>query len=147
MGSWAELDAIYPEGTLTPGTALVVALGYVSGATSVYADRETGILAPFLTKQHLDRILSNDICKRAEVYLQERPRDTFLTEANRLLTRKQKLSILLTMLDAALARGVASPQTQPLFQQFFQAFDIGEEQLRPHLECLMLKNNADLFPQ
>lgn len=31
MGSWAELDANYPPGALTPATALVVALGHLAG--------------------------------------------------------------------------------------------------------------------
>lgn len=45
MGSWSELDANYPPGTLTPATALVVALGHLASARSVHAD---GRLAAFL---------------------------------------------------------------------------------------------------
>lgn len=147
MGSWAELDAIYPEGKLTPATAFVVSLGHMIGADSVYSDRETRTLAPFLTRDGVSSLLSADVLRRAEDYLQERPLDTFLDEANLLLITKQKLSILFNMIDLALEQGVAAPETHPRFTQFRQAFGITEEQIQPYVQGLALKRNLELFPQ
>ena len=38
MGSWSELDAVYPPGALTPAAALVACLGRLEGAASVYRE-------------------------------------------------------------------------------------------------------------
>jgi len=46
MGSWTELDAIYPPRKLTPATALVVALGQLVGATSVYEGERLATFLP-----------------------------------------------------------------------------------------------------
>jgi hypothetical protein len=147
MGSWVELDAIYPEGKLTPATAFVVALGHMVGAESVYSDRETRTLAPFLTRSGVTSILSADVLRRAEDYLQERSLATFLEEANLLLITKQKLSILFNMIDLALEQGIAAPETHPRFTQFLRAFGISVEQIQPYVQGLALKRNLELFPQ
>lgn len=147
MGSWAELDARYEPGKLTPATAFIVALGHAVGATSVYADRERCTPAAFLPPQGLGQVLYAGLLERAEPYLQDVPLDQFLTEAQLLLTNRQKLCILLHMLDIGFASGAEAPEGLPLFQQFCTAFAVDAAQIEPYVQGLRIKHNLNIFLQ
>lgn len=136
MGSWAELDAVYPPGALTPATALVVAVGHLAGARSV---RAGGGLAPFLpTGLGYDA----DLLGRAERYLAEVPLEQFLDEAAALLTARQKLVLALQLLDRASAAGGGT-----LAARIIAGVGADEAQLAAHRATLALKNDLEIFPQ
>jgi hypothetical protein len=140
VGSWAELDANYPPGTLTPATALVVALGHLAGATSVYAE---GRRAPFLPA---GLSYDADLLGRAERYLAEVPLDGFLAEATALLSVRQKLVLALQLFDRQLAAGDPTAG-RALVNQIAAGLGVDAETLAPHRGTLVLKNDLGLFPQ
>lgn len=140
MGSWAELDANYPPGTLTPATALVVALGHLAGVTSVYADgRQAAFLPAGLG-------YDPDLLGRAERYLGEVPLEQFLVEAAAFLSSRQKLVIALQLLDQQLAAG-DPPARRALLAQLITGIEADRDSLAAHRATLVLKNGLELFPQ
>lgn len=145
MGSWAELDAVYPPGTLTPATAFVVALGHLAGAMSVYADASASRLADWLPRQGLS--YDHDLLQRAERYLGEVSVEQFLDEARVLLHREQKLCIALNLLDRGLAAGHTRPTDQGVFAQLLEGLGLTAEQIQPYSPALVLKNDLAMFPQ
>lgn len=147
MGAWAELDAIYPPGKLTPATAFIVALTYMVGADDVYLEEEEGSLAAFLPKHGLGDVRYDDLLDRAEAYLQAASLDQFLAEAPLVLNKQQKVCILLNMFDSALADGMVAPEETDVFKQFLKAFDISLSQIQPYIEGLMMKHNLKVFTQ
>jgi len=140
MGSWSELDANYPPGTLTPATALVVALGHLASARSVHAD---GRLAAFLPA---GLGYDSDLLGRAERYLREVPLDPFLAEAAALFTPRQKLVVALQLLDRQLAAG-DPPERRALFARLLSGIEADHDTLAAHRGTLALKNALELFPQ
>lgn len=139
MGSWAELDAVYPPGKLTPGAALVVALGHVAGARSVYAD---GGPAPFLPA---GLGYDADLLGRAERYLSEISLEQFLEEARELLSTRQKLVVSLQALDRGFAAGAG--RGGAIAGRIVAGLGADEAQLAAHRATLALKNDLEIFPQ
>lgn len=146
MGSWAELDAVYPPGALTPATAFVVALGHLASATSVYADAETGALASFMPHPGRGLKPDRDILARAERYLREVDVADFLSEARSRLNPTQLRCLLLNLLDTILASG-QRPEDHPRFRLLLEGLGATAEQLQPYRQALTLKNDLTIFPQ
>jgi|GEM_PF-759430 hypothetical protein len=140
VGSWTELDANYPPGALTPATALVVALGHLDGASSVYTD---GRPAPFLP---VGLGYDTDLLGRAERYLGEVTLDQFLVEAVALLSARQKLVVALQLLDRQFASG-DPPERRALLYRLVAGIGVGANTLTAHRATLALKNQLELFPQ
>jgi hypothetical protein len=140
MGSWTELDANYSPGMLTPASALVVALGHLVSASSVYAD---GRLAPFLPA---GLGYDTDLLGRAERYLGEVPLDQFLAEAAALLSPHQKLVVALQLLDRQLAAG-DRPEQRALLSRLVAGIGVDADALAGHRTTLALKNDLERFPQ
>lgn len=143
MGSWTELDAIYPPGTLTPATALIVALGRLSGAESVYAGDE-GVLADFLPRRGIAYDI--DLLGRAEHYLREVPTDQFLVEAREILNPQQKRCLLINLLDRVLA-GEAGHKADRFYEQVRDGLGFSAEDMLPYRQALAIKNDLAVFPQ
>jgi hypothetical protein len=140
MGSWTELDATYPPGTLTPAAVLVVALGHLAGATSVYAE---GGLAAFLPR---GLAYDPDLLRRAERSLAEAPLDVFLAEARERLSARQKLVLALQLVDRQLAAG-DDPARRALVAQILAGVGLDAADLAAHRATLALKNDLAIFPQ
>lgn len=142
MGSWVELDAIYPPGALTPAAALLVALGHLEGAGSVYGD--AGRPAGFLPGRGI--AYDADLLARAERWLRE-PRATFLAEAAERLGQERRRIVLLNMLDRATADGTIAPAHAALIAEVAAALHIPADELAAYRRTLMLKNDLGAFPQ
>jgi hypothetical protein len=145
MGSWTDYDANYPPGTLTPAAALLVALGHLAGATSVYLGGPGTPLASFLPRQGI--AYEPDLLGRAERYLAEVPLDAFAAEAAARLNRRQRLCLLLNLIDRRQADGDERPDAHPLVSQLQAALDIDPAELTPLRQALALKNDLSIFPQ
>ncbi|NTU83999.1 MAG: hypothetical protein HGA45_32280 [Chloroflexales bacterium] len=140
MGSWSDLDAVYPPGALTPATALVAALGHLAGATSVYqGGRPAGWLPAGLA-------FDSDLLARAERYLNQVPLDQLLAEACALLTPRQKLAVALILIDRQIAAGDA-PAPRALAGRIIAGIGADTDQLEGHRRTLALKNDLSIFPQ
>jgi hypothetical protein len=142
MGSWAELDAYYPPGALTPAAALIVALCHLEGATSIYG--EGGRLADWLPRRGL--AYDQDLLARAEGYIRDVAVDSFLEQAHALLNPEQRRCLLLNLLDAVLAAGVR-PEDHAVFMRVMAALGTTVDEMRPYIPALALKNELSLFPQ
>jgi hypothetical protein len=140
MGSWSDLDANYPPGTLTPATALVVALGHLTGARSVENNgQRASSLPPGLG-------YDPDLPGRVERYLSEVSLEQFLAEASGLLSARQKLVVALQLIDQQLATG-DPPERRPLLAQRIGGIGVDSDALAAHRATLALKNDLELFPQ
>jgi len=143
MGSWNELDAVYPPGALTPATAFVVAFGHLAGATSVYAPE--GDLAAFVRRYCAGLAPTADLLERAERFLGGVPLDQFAAELRARLTPEQRRCLALNLLDATQGRPApARPATQELL---LEALDLDQQLLRRYREVLLAKNELDVFAQ
>lgn len=143
MGSWTELDATYPPGVLTPAAALLVALGRLAGARSVYAP--DGGPAAFLPARGI--AYEPDLLGRAERYMAEVSLDAFVAEAAERLNRRQRLCLLLNLIDRRLAAGDERPERHPLIAALIAALAVDPAELEPLRRALALKNDLSIFPQ
>jgi hypothetical protein len=146
MGSWAELDARYEAGSLTPALVLLVALTHTAGSSSVYS--ADGSRAPFLpATQSLGCVSYAQLLQRAEAYLQSHSVEQFLREAPPLLNHEQKICMLANMADIAQRRVAAPPEEQPFFRQALAAFAVDAERVNAYQQESTRTHNLEIFPQ
>lgn len=140
MGSWAELDAVYPPGALTPATAFLAALARLAGARSVYA--ADGRLASFAPRGQI--AYDADVLERAERFVREAPEDAFLAAAAALLSRRQRLCLALNLQERAQTRSLTA---DPAFAaRATAALGLTDEDLaRP--DAPMIREDLSIFPQ
>ncbi len=146
MGSWVELDAYYPPGTLTPAAALVVALGHLAGARSAYTNPATGELANFWPRGPRGIAPDHDLAARVEHSLAEVPFDAFLAEARERLNPGQRRALLLNVLDAALAQSSNLTEHSQV-GALAEALGATPEWLARARELLEQKNDLSIFSQ
>lgn len=137
MGSWNDLDAVYPPGALTPATAYVVAFGFLAGARSVYAPG--GGLAAFLGRWCGAIVPTADLLERAEHCLGEVSIEQFLDAARALLNPQQRSALGLALLEAA-------PE-HPLTGRLLAALDLTDGQLLGNATAQALAHEPNLFAQ
>lgn len=63
--------------------------------------------------------------------------DEFLERAKTILSRKQKLALLVSMCHSLLADGDVDPSEQTLFDKFLDAFNISEEEFQPYIDSII----------
>ncbi|MFV9507833.1 MAG: hypothetical protein AB4911_25065 [Oscillochloridaceae bacterium umkhey_bin13] len=140
MGSWTELDANYPPGSLTPATALVVALAHLAGTRQIIVN---GTRATFLP---LGLAYDTDLLERVRRYLNEVALEDFLAEAQRLLSARQRLGIALQLHAQQLAAG--NPlEHHPRLNQLCTGLGVSEPELAPHRVTLALTHDLGCFAQ
>jgi len=137
---------------MTPRLAFAVSLIYCVAIDREVDAREVGrLVSAFGDKVAPDLIevgaSYRALFHRAVEYVQTHESDDFLAEATPLLTRDQRLCILLNMADSVLADSKAEPAERRLFAKFQQAFGIPDERLRPLFEAILLKNDLQIFGQ
>jgi len=122
---------------LTPRVALVSGLLYVSGADGHLDDNEIGdVLRVVPDRPTLDQALK--YCRRNNV-------QTFCQQASQLLSPQQKMCLMLNAIDLAMGDGHLDGAEQQMLMQFAQWFQIPEQQLQPHINTFMIKNNLSVF--
>jgi uncharacterized tellurite resistance protein B-like protein len=122
---------------LEPRTALVCGLLYVSGADGHLDDNEIGdVLRVVPDRTTLDNALK--YCRQNSV-------QTFLQQASTLLSPQQKMCLMLNAIDLAMGDGHLDGAEQQLLMQYTQYFQIPEQQIQPHVQTFMIKNNLSVF--
>lgn len=137
MGSWAELDAIYPPGALSPAAALVVALGRQAGASSLYAPgtRRLAAFAP------AGIAYDQELIERAERFFAV-PEDAFFAAADALLHRHQRLCLALLLLERA-----AGARDAAFAGRALAALGIAAGDLPPPAAAGAITADLSIFPQ
>jgi uncharacterized tellurite resistance protein B-like protein len=122
---------------LTPRTALVAGLLYVSGADGHLDENEVGdVLRIVPDRASLENALK--YCKQNNV-------QTFLQTAAALLSPQQKMCLILNAIDLAMGDGNLDGAEQQMLMQFAQYFQIPDHILQPHVHTFMIKNNLTVF--
>jgi hypothetical protein len=141
MGTWVELAAYYPPGKLTPATTLVVALGHLAGATSIY---DGGGLAPFFPRRGI--AADRDLLERAEHFIGQVPLDDFLAEARERLNPQQLHCLALNLLDSACAAS-APPAAAARLDRLLAGLGITRAAAEQLGVVSALKDDLSIFPQ
>jgi uncharacterized tellurite resistance protein B-like protein len=127
-------DTPQERGKLTPALALLVSLAYMANADGEVSSEEEDELTEALQRRgHLGGISYDDLVEQGSVYFQNTTLEQFLTEANAILNREQKLSILTSLADTSLADGVVADAEDSMFAEFLRGFGITEAEAEPYL--------------
>ncbi|XXX73477.1 tellurite resistance TerB family protein [Sorangium sp. So ce134] len=122
---------------LTPKTALVATMLYLSAADGHLDDSEIGDLLKIVPdRQALDNALH---------YVKRVAFGKFLEESARLLSPQQKMCAILNAADLAMGDGHLAPAEQQMLNQIVQSWQIPEQYLGPYVQALMVKNNVAVF--
>ena len=122
---------------LTPRTALVAGLLYVSGADGHLDDNEIGdVLRVVPDRATLETALK--YCKQHDVQV-------FLAAAATLLSPQQKMCLMLNAIDLAMGDGNLDGAEREMLMEYAQHFQIPEHVLQPHVQTFMIKNNLSVF--
>jgi uncharacterized tellurite resistance protein B-like protein len=123
---------------LTPKSALVLSALTVVAADGVIDEAELGDLA---------KIVRGD--KKAVDTAIQVLRTTQLPEAMDMvancLDEKQKLSTIAILADLAMADGVLDGNEKKLLQQYVEKFGIPEDEMKPIVNTIALKNDFSIF--
>jgi len=135
---------------LTPHLAFAASLIYVMKSDGEIDNEEVGYLLSVLGGQKKGNVIgvgqqnkalldkAQDIAKNTKV-------DNFLSEITPILTKAQKYSILINMLDISLSDGESERQEQEIFGKYMQAFGISEAEFKKLFDAIVLKNDRDIF--
>jgi uncharacterized tellurite resistance protein B-like protein len=127
-------DTPQERGKLTPALALLVSLAYMANADGEVSSEEEDELTDALQRRgHLGGMSYEDLVQQGSVYFQNTTLDQFLAEANAILNREQKLSILASLAETSLADGEVSDAEDSMFAAFLQGFGISETEIEPYL--------------
>jgi uncharacterized tellurite resistance protein B-like protein len=126
---------------LTPAIALATSMIYMMAADGDISDEELNYLATKLYAIGDAEELINLSAK----YSKKQSLEEFQKEANQILTKEQKLTVLANLIDILLADGSAEEEEQELFFSFVNAFGISEDEIQPFIEVLSIKNDLASF--
>jgi uncharacterized tellurite resistance protein B-like protein len=127
-------DTPHKRGKLTPALALLVSLAYMANADGEVSSEEEDELTEALQRRgHLGGISYEDLVEQGSVYFQNTTLEQFLAEANTILSREQKLSILTSLADTSLADGEVSDAEDSMFAAFLRGLGISETEVEPYL--------------
>lgn len=130
---------------ITPYSALAVSMIYVIAADGEINENEIGQLIAILGGEQPKGINTRDLIKNASKYVNATKVEDFLKDASGKLTGEQKMCILINILDTIFADGNAASEEQELFFKFIEAFGYSENDLKPALEIITLKNNKNVL--
>ncbi len=126
---------------LTPAIALATSMIYMMASDGDIADEELNYLA---VKLHAIGD-AEELIELSHKYSKRQNLEAFRKEANEKLTRDQKFTILANLIDILLADGEADDNEQELFFSFVEAFGITEDEIKPYIDILSVKNDLASF--
>ena len=126
---------------LTPAIALATSMIYMMASDGEIADEELNYLA---VKLHAIGD-AEELIELSRKYSKRQDLKAFQKEANGILTRDQKFTILANLIDILLADGEADESEQELFFSFVEAFGITEDEIQPYIDILSVKNDLASF--
>lgn len=85
-----------------------------------------------------------DLVHSSERILETLGLDAFIREATAILSERQRLATLLTIMDVCLVENASLEGERAIFDRIREGFGIGEDELRPFEEMLTLKNDSSI---
>lgn len=70
--------------------------------------------------------------------------EAFITQSSALLSDKQKLATLVTIMDLCMVENSLIEGEKTVFDQIREGFSVSEDDLRPFEEMLILKNESSI---
>lgn len=136
--------------TMTPHKAFAVALLYCMSSDGEMDNEEVGHLLMVLGGEESGGTIgvgaqNRKLLDSAMRYVKTHSIDQFLEEATPVLTKGQRLCILMNIVDSAMADGDAEPEEQAIFDKMQAAFGITDEEFKPFFQALILKNDRSIF--
>ncbi len=126
---------------LTPAIALATSMIYMMSVDGEVSDEELNYLA---TKLYTIGD-AEELIRLSAKYSKKQGLDEFQKEANKVLDRDQKLTVLANLIDILLADGRAEDEEQELFFSFVNAFGISEDEIGPYIDIISVKNDLASF--
>ncbi len=126
---------------LTPAISMSAAMIYMMASDGELAEEEMDYL--FITLRSFGE--PQELVDRASKYVKKNDMDTFLEQANELLSDDQKLTVLANLIDLLLADGSAEEEEQAMFFKFAEAFGFSEEDVQPYIDIISVKNDFAIF--
>jgi uncharacterized tellurite resistance protein B-like protein len=134
-------DRFSSDVKLTPAIALATSMIYMMSADGEISDEELNYLA---TKLHAIGD-ADELIRLSAKYSKKQGLEEFQKEANKILTRDQKFTVLANLIDILLSDGTAEEEEQELFFSFVNAFEITEDDIQPYIDILSVKNDLASF--
>ena len=126
---------------LTPTIAVATAMIYMMSSDGEIAEEEMHYLA--MTLQSFGD--PQEIIDNASKYARKNNLDSYLKEANGMLSADQKMTILANLIDVLLSDGTAEEEEQELFYTFVEAFGVSDEEIQPYIDIISIKNDFAIF--
>ncbi len=135
---------------MTPYLAFIIALLYTAEADGEAEESEIRHLMEFVGRIGSDGVQSigdeqHHLVAVALAYVENNEPEAFLAQAKPVLNMKQRLFILLNMLENALADGEAEPGEEELIQKFQESFEISDAVLEPYFKAIFRKNDKSVL--
>ena len=134
-------DKFSSDVTLTPAISVAASMIYMMASDGELAEEEMNYL--FITLRSFGE--PQELIDSASKYAKKNDLDTFLNDANQLLSEDQKRTLLANLIDLLLADGSAEEEEQELFFRFVEAFGLTEEDVQPFIDIISIKNDFALF--
>ena len=124
--------------TLTPKSALVAAAITVIAADGVIDEQELF---------DLQKIVRGDrnAVETAIKFIQGSQIPETITKVAETLSEKQRLTTMAILLDLAMADGILAGNEQKILQMYMDKFNISEQELKPLIDAIALKNDFSVF--
>ncbi len=133
-----KVNEVYVPPPLSPYLILIISLLYMVAADGVIREDEISLLQ---TITGADKVIINVALK----YTQKIKLGDFLTIAPTLLNSKERICILLNILDLMLIDGNTAEEELNYFFNIQEVFGFTDEQMKPYLLILKVKTNKKIL--
>lgn len=135
---------------MTPHKAFATALLYCMASDGEMDPEEVGHLLSVIGGDRQGGTIgvgqnNKALLDAAMKYMRKHTVDQFLEEATPVLTKAQRLCVLMNIVDSAMADGEAEPEEQVVFDKMQKSFGITDDEFKPFFEALMIKNDRSVF--
>jgi len=126
-------DSFRHEVNLTPEVIFALSKLYMIGSDGEISEEEEEEFIESIQQFDNPENVVNDAIN----YWKNSHLDEFLERSKTILSRKQKLAVLVSMCHSLLADGDVDPSEQTLFDKFLAAFNISEEEFQPYIDSII----------
>ena len=115
----------------------------------IAADKKVGKWEPVKLKAALKGIVDDDeiseFIKQCIEYANKNSLETFVQESAQVLNGKQRLCLLLNLLDSISSNGKIAVDDEVVFRIISKAYRFGKKELKDYEEMISIKNDKSTF--